>query len=158
MEFWAITMLLTYIAIMGFVLPGATVGTDIFKVKIRLLPYWFKFVSFVWFFAVLCYSIQYVAVRFLENNFLVTGINLALLLIAVSRDKKEDEFSNQIRLRSMYLSAILLFYLTGFSMSLLILSPNLTPGLKPSIIMMILNGALLVYLTNYYLSKYFFNR
>ena len=165
MEIFYFIMMATYLALMVFVLPSVTVGTDIFKVHIRLLPYWVKFISLGWLVSVVCYS-------YLFNNamevtpmgghfigkFLATGINLGLMLMAVSRDKKEDEYSNQIRLRSMYLSAILLFLLSGVFISCLMGSSNSTSEAGIMFFVMILNGVLLVYLTNYYLSKYFFNR
>lgn len=164
METWEIVMLLTYAALMVWVLPSVTVRTDIFKAHIKLLPYWVKFISLGWMFSVICYSWFYNGTvvsppgRPFVSEFVAIGINLGLFLIAVCRDKKEDEFSSQIRLRSMYLSAILLFLFSGIFISGSLLSSKSTSETGIWFFVMILNGALLVYHINYYLSKYFMNR
>lgn len=164
MEILHLVMVVTYLALICFVLPSLTVRADIFRVHIRLLPYWVKFVSLGWMVSITGYS--YLFSNIMEGNprgifiskFLAMGFNLGLLLMALSRDKKEDEFSDQIRLRSMYLSAILLFLLSGFFISCVLGSSNQTIETGTVLFVMILNGALLIYLANYYLSKYFMNR
>lgn len=164
METWEVIMLITYATLMVLVLPSVTVRVDIFKTHIKLLPYWVKFIGLGWMVSVICYSWLYSGTvvsppgRPFISEFVAIGINLGLLLMAVSRDKKEDEFSNQIRLRSMYLSSILLFLFSGILISGSMLSSESTSKNGNWFLVMTLNGALLVYLTNYYLSKYFMNR
>jgi hypothetical protein len=164
METLEVIMLLTYAALMVLVLPSVTVRADIFKTHIKLLPYWVKFMSLGWMVSVICYSWFYNGTvvsppgKPFISEFVAIGINLGLLLMAVCRDRKEDEFSDQIRLRSMYLSAILLFLFFGVFISGSLLSSKSTSESGIWFSVMILNGALLVYLTNFYLSKYFMNR
>ena len=155
-----------YLALAVFVLPPFTVRSDIFKPHIRLMPYWFKYVSFLWLCFIILFSfivnsqteaVQIESLLF-TNNFLSMGINLSLLVIATSKDKIEDEYSNQIRLRSMYLSAIWLFIFSGVFISVVRGSTNSTRATALDFWLIVLNGTLLVYLTNYYLSKYYFNK
>lgn len=164
METMEVIMLLIYAVLMVLVLPSVTVRTDIFKTHIRLLPYWVKYISWGWLILVVGFSWLYSGIVILPlgkpfvSEFVAIGINLGLLLMAVSRDKNEDEFSNQVRLRSMYLSTILMFLISGVFMSLSLLGKSLSSLVGMWFFVMILNGALLVYHTNYYLSKYFMNR
>lgn len=158
MENWGIVMMITYSLLGFFVLSTRKREFDILKVRLGLLPFWFKFIGFGWLIFVVCYSYIYNRVYFAENNFLFTGINIGLLLIVLSRDRKEDEFSDLIRLRSMYLSAITLFFLAGTMVSMTLLITHSYSKNTIVFLVILLDVTLMVYLTNYYWSKYLINK
>lgn len=158
MEIYGIIMMMAYFTIMCFVLPSGRVNTDILKVRLRLLPFGFKFIGLAWLIFVLCYSFINNWVYFSQNNFLFIGMNLGLLLLVVSRDRKEDEFSNHLRLRSMYLSALILFFLAGVFVTGSVWNTNSFPKNSIIYLVLLLNVSLLVYLTYYYLSKYIIHK
>ena len=131
---------------------------DVFKLNPFLLPFWWKFVGITWLLFVIVYSIIQGNFDPSNNNFLLAGFYFGLLIISFSKEKNEDEFAQQTRMKSMYISIISLFFLIGIFSSFEITNPGSFSKSAFVWIMMLFNATLIVYLAYFYLTKYGFKK
>jgi len=132
---------------------------DVFKLNPFLLPFWWKFVGIAWLlFVVLYSSIIQGDFNPSTNNFLLAGLYFGLLNIAFSKEKNEDEFAQQTRMKAMYISIISLFFLVGIFSSFEITDPGSFSRNAFVWVMMLFNATLIVYLGYFYLTKYGFKK
>ena len=90
------------------------------KAKIRLLPYWVKFMGIA--IATLSVTINWINIysrELLLAPFWQFGFSIGFLLICLSKEKNEDEMIMQIRLNTAFLS-----FFGGIILHLIILSIN----------------------------------
>ena len=127
---------------------------DVFKLNQILLPYWWKYIGIGSLVFVFVYAIWDGNIDPLKNRFLNAGIYFGLIQITFSREKFEDEFSAQIRIKAMYNSVISLFVLIGLFSSITISSPDSFEEVSFSTLLMMFNSILIVYLTYFYWTKY----
>jgi hypothetical protein len=153
METLGFILLAGYIFVALYIKPPKNRPIDVFKLNTNLLPYWSKFISLGWIAFVIFHAYFIRRIPWVENNFLLVGVNFGLVVICFSKSRNEDEFSMQIRWKSMYTSVITLFGFFGFAGAMKISVPNLQP---PGFyyLFMILNATLLVNIIYYYFSKY----
>ncbi len=100
-----ITLLLSFIIIAILInKKGSKTSLD-FKSKIRLLPYWVKFLGIaVTLFSLTIRWIEDLGNKIILENFWQFGIAIGLLLICLSKEKTEDEMLIQVRLNSVFIS------------------------------------------------------
>lgn len=127
---------------------------DVFKMNPVLLPHWWRFVGLGWLVIVFGFSIFEGNFNPSTNTFLLSGMYFGLLQLAFSKEKNEDEFDIQIRLKAMYISMISLFLLTGIYSSYEMINPNSFSTDSFLWFMMLLNATLIVYLIYFYITKY----
>ena len=106
------TILLGITAVL-FILIAAWIFKDksesyVFK-SLNLLPHWMKYVGLIW--AILSVILPIIFDFMFEGkNILgIQSANIGLLIICFSKDRVEDEMTNNLRLKSFYKSAILGF-------------------------------------------------
>lgn len=125
-----------------------------FKLNPHLLPYWWKFVGIGWLIFISVYSIAEGNFNPSTNTFLLSGMYFGLLQIAFSKEKNEDEYAVQIRIKAMYVSIISLFFLVGVFSSFEIISPDSFSKDSFRFFMMMFDATLIVYLSYFYYTKY----
>jgi len=131
---------------------------DIYKLNPFLLPFWWKFLGIAWLLFVVVYSIIQGDFNPSTNSFLQAGFYFGLFNIAFSKEKNEDEFAQQTRMKAMYISIISLFFLVGIFSTFEITSPGSFSKSAFVWIMMLFNATLIVYLGYFYFTKYGFKK
>lgn len=102
-----------YFGIVLYIIPKSGFEFDIYKIKFRLFPHWFKTIALFWIvFSILIYILFSSSIE-KSNEYLVCAINLALFVFLFSKQKNEDEFSEQIRFKSFTYSFAYFVALTG---------------------------------------------
>lgn len=147
-------LIVVYFIILFRFFPAGRRTLDVFKLNPHLLPYWWKFVGIGCLVAVFAYSIYQGNFDPLRNPLLLSGMYFSLLQIAFSKEKSEDEFDAQIRLKAMYVALISLFFLVGVYSSFELTNPNSFSANAFVWFMMLFNATLIVYLSYFYFTKY----
>ncbi|WP_319511929.1 hypothetical protein [uncultured Draconibacterium sp.] len=80
----------------------------VFK-TLNLLPRWMKYVGLIWVILSVILSIIFDFMFDVNNILGIQSANIGLLVICFSKDRVEDEMTNNLRLKSFYKSAILGF-------------------------------------------------
>ncbi len=151
-------LVVAYFIILLRFFPAGKRTFDVFKLNPHLLPYWWKFVGMGWLVFVFIYSTVKENFDFNSNSFLQVGTYFGLLQIAFSKEKNEDEFAAQIRIKAMYISIISLFFLVGVFSSFEITNPDSFSKNSFYFFMMLFNATLVVYLSYFYFTKYGFKK
>jgi hypothetical protein len=149
-------MIVGYCAILFRLFPAGRRTFDVLKLNPFLLPYWAKYAGIFWIVFVFIYSGITLNLNPSENTFLLVGIHFGLTMIAFSREKNEDEFAVQIRMKAMYISIISLFILTGIFASFEVMEPGSFSKNAFVFFLMMFDATLFVYLTYFYFTKYWF--
>lgn len=147
-----------YFVILLRFFPAGRRTFDVFRLNPNLLPWWWKFVGVGWLIFVTGYSILEGNFGLSTNKFLLVGVYFGLLQIAFSKEKNEDEFAVQIRVKAMYVSLISLFFLVGIFSSFEITNPDSFSKNVFLTFMMLFNATLVVYLSYFYFTKYGFKK
>jgi hypothetical protein len=147
-----------YFVILLRFFPAGRRTFDVFRLNPNLLPWWWKFVGVGWLIFVTGYSILEGNFGLSTNKFLLVGVYFGLLQIAFSKEKNEDEFAVQIRVKAMYVSLISLFFLVGIFSSFEITNPDSFSKNAFLTFMMLFNATLVVYLSYFYFTKYGFKK
>lgn len=147
-------LIIVYFIILVRFFPGGRRTLDVFKLKPVLLPHWGKLIGIGWLIFVFIHSILDKNFNPLTNSFLLSGIYFGLLIIAFSKEKREDEFATQIRLKAFYITMISVFFLVGVFSALILLYPESFFEKSFVFFMMMFNAILIVYLSYFYYTKY----
>ena len=151
-------LLVVYLIIMWHLFPNGRRSLDVFKLNPVLLPNWCKYTGLCWLIFVIVYSIIEGNFNPSTNKFLLAGMYFGLLQIAFSREKNEDEFSAQIRIKAMYISIISIFIIVGCISSISIAAQDSLKDFSFQFVMMMFNSVLIVFLVYFYWTKYGFIR
>ncbi|MDX8340621.1 hypothetical protein SLH46_15595 [Draconibacterium sp. IB214405] len=147
-------VIISYFIVLLRFFPFGRRTLDVFNLSPHLLPFWCKFVGMGWLLFVFCYSIIQGDTNPSTNPFLLSGIYFGLLQIAFSKEKNDDEFAEQIRMKAMYISMISFFFLAGIYSGYEIIEPNSFSENSFVWFMMLLNATFIVYLSYFYFTKY----
>ena len=156
----AIALLLctAYIVFIWYLFPSGRNSLDVFKLNPVLLPYWWKFIGLGCIASVFVYSIVEGDFNPSTNRFLLSGMYFGLLQIAFSKEKNEDEFALQIRIKAMYITIISIFFVVGMISSFSVIAPDAVQNDSFFFMMLMFNSVLIVYLTYFYWTKYGFKK
>ncbi len=159
-DFYAMFLSVILVFLLGWLLPLSGKSFDVLKLRLDLFPNWFKFIALGWVLLTLALTI---IVFYLDEKweyFLVVNLNFSFFLLLFSKEKEEDEFSEQIRLKAFlyafitYLTIIILFGAVYGSPSMSEIS-----FVNSNIVLQIFLGvALLSALVYFYVSKYKFSK
>jgi len=98
--YFGISIAILYVFLFGYLFPKTGTTYDLFSLRLDLYPHWMKYISLVLFlvFVVLIIVID----EFTEEwaSILIVSTNLCLFLLVFSKEKFEDEFSEQLRFKS----------------------------------------------------------
>ena len=113
MEGYDLIVLLIYIGLTIYIIPKSGVQFDLYRIRFRLLPHWFKFLAIIWILisVVGAFIISGKEEKWVE--YLNSSIDLALYVLIFSKQKEEDEFSEFIRFRSVTYSFVSLIAIIG---------------------------------------------
>ncbi|QGY45979.1 hypothetical protein GM418_20590 [Maribellus comscasis] len=89
-----------FMFLLGWLLPKTGKTYDVLKMHLDLFPHWFKWIGIVWFAVAFTVFLFVFHLNKSGLNFLVLNTNFSLFLFLFSREKREDEFSEQIRLKA----------------------------------------------------------
>lgn len=95
-----------FVFLVGWLLPGAGGTYDLFRLKLQLYPFWFKYAAVAWFLAAVVLVI-FVFSGAKPGDFVAVNLNFALFVFLFSKEKYEDEFTEQLRLKSFVYAFIL---------------------------------------------------
>lgn len=149
-------MIIGYFGILERLIPGRKRSFDVLKIHIRFLPPLAKIAGLLWIVFIFIYSAITSDLNPGTNIILLVGINFGLAIIVFSKEKKEDEFSSQIRLKAMFISIVSFFLLLGVFACFKVISPNSISKDSFVAIMMLSDATLVVYLIYFYFTKYRF--
>lgn len=150
-------IIIGYIIIAFYLFPPKSRPLDVFKLNPNLLPYWTKYAAITWIIFVIIHAYFIKRIEWTENNFLLVGVNIGLVILCFSKDRNEDEYSMQIRWRAMYISTISLFVFIGIAGAIRVILPqhNFEHGFY--FLFMWLNAALFANIVYFYTSKFFYS-
>ena len=80
----------------------------VFK-SLKLLPHWMKYIGLMWAILSVILPIIFDFMFDGKNSLGIQSANIGLLIICFSKDRDEDEMTNNLRLKSFYKSSILGF-------------------------------------------------
>ena len=105
-----------YFGILSYVLTVQWLTFDLYERKFRLLPYWFKFIALTWLLISIVLLFVFKDTLPKWNELLLSNFNISLFIFFFSKQKEEDEFSEQIRFKAFaysFVSIIALFGVIG---------------------------------------------
>jgi len=143
-----------YFVLFGYLFPKSGTTYDLFKLRLNLYPYWMKFVSIALIFS--CLIMILVIDNFLDERVqtFIAIVNLSLFIFVFSKEKYEDEFSEQIRFKS-FTYAFLTFLAFAGVFGVACIGNLDTVYFGNNLFIQIMIGvSLLVSLTYFYYTKY----
>lgn len=95
-----VIIIVFYIVMFRYLFPKSGTTYDLFKLRLNLYPYWVKFVSIALIF--ICLIMILFIDNFLDERVqtFIAIVNLSLFIFVFSKERYEDEFSEQIRFKS----------------------------------------------------------
>ncbi|MCK3683003.1 hypothetical protein [Maribellus sp. YY47] len=105
MTWFTLLIFFSYLILIIAIIPKSAFEFDLLQIKFNLLPYWSKLISLT---IIISAIIAFVSNRTADKalEYLVATINLALFIFLFSRQKTEDEFTEQIRFKSFTYSFV----------------------------------------------------
>jgi peptidoglycan/LPS O-acetylase OafA/YrhL len=112
MGWFSFAIFFSYLFLIMFIIPKSVFEFDLVKIRFRLLPNRFRILSVLIFVVTI---ITFIAINGKEQtaDFLIAGIDLALFILLFSKQKNEDEFSEQVRIKSFTYSFVSFVGLLG---------------------------------------------
>lgn len=102
-----------YIGILIYIIPTQWLTFDLYERKFRLLPNWFKILALVWLLVAVVIILVFKASLPKWDELLLSNINISLFIFFFSKQKEEDEFSEQIRFKAFTYSFVSIVAMFG---------------------------------------------
>lgn len=147
-----------YLGLSSFLVRRKAFSSDILSMKLRFFPYLFKWIGIILCVLIIAFGIldwnKYEYSKELTFYFL----NIGLFLVVFSKERIEDEFIHQIRLKALIVSFIGTIAVFGslFPMYLFLIF-DIQPWIARVSGLIIITVILTVYLFNFYYAKYVSN-
>lgn len=106
MEAYSIIVFCIYIGLLYYIIPSSALNFDLYERKFRLLPHWFKPAALIFALVALLVILTFRDSIANMNEMIISVINLSLFLIFFSKQKTEDEFSEQVRFKAFSYSFV----------------------------------------------------
>ncbi|AHW61512.1 hypothetical protein SAMN05444285_1377 [Draconibacterium orientale] len=106
MEAYSIIVFCIYIGLLAYIIPSSALSFDLYERKFRLLPNWFKAVALIFTIVALLAILIFRNSIENKNEMVISVFNLALFLVFFSKQKTEDEFSEQVRFKAFAYSFV----------------------------------------------------
>lgn len=153
MSWFSLGVFLSYLFLILFIIPKSAFEFDLVKIRFRLLPGWFRYLSgLIVGTSVIIFYLVYPNEQAAE--FLTAGINLALFIWLFSRQNNEDEFSEQLRLKSFTYSFVSFVALLGAFSALEINATESGFILNNFLLNVLLGASLLMALVYFYVTLF----
>ncbi|WP_319501218.1 hypothetical protein [uncultured Draconibacterium sp.] len=116
METYSFIILGIYIALLYYIIPSSSLSFDLYNRKFRLLPNWFKYVALI--FTIVALIVIFAFKDSIDNqrDVVVSVFNLTLFMVFFSKQKTEDEFSEEVRFKAFaysFVSFVALIFALG---------------------------------------------
>lgn len=108
MVVYGIVVLIIYLGLLIYILPAEGMTFDLYERKFRLLPYWFKIIAICWLIISLVLILVFQGSIAKWGELLLSNFNISLFIFFFSKQKNEDEFSEQIRFKAFTYSFVTL--------------------------------------------------
>ena len=155
-DIFPILLAVVLVFLMGWLLPKAGTSYDVFRLKLQLFPNWLKYISAFWILStlLLVFLLQFPGIES-QIYFLTVNLNFAFFIFFFTKDKSEDEFSEQLRLKA-FIYAFVLFVPVLLIFGALKGSSLILPAIfqEYTFVQFYLGIALLTALVYFYISKY----
>lgn len=159
-DYYPIFLSIILIFSLGWLLPVNGKTLDVLKLRLDLFPNWVKFVSVGWILVTLLLVIFVFHSTKRWEYFLTVNLNFSFFLMFFSKEKNEDEFSEQLRMKAFvyaiisFISIVILFGAVNIKQEMseiLFLNSNIT-------VQIFMGISLLSAIINFYVSKYKFSK
>lgn len=147
-----------YVVLLALLFPKSGTTYDLFKLRLRLYPFWMKFVSLgvILIFIILILVFDVCSAEW--ESCLIAVINLNLFVLVFSKEKYEDEFSEQIRFKSFSYAFLTFLAFAGVFGAASIGRIDSVYIQNNQFIQIMIGLSLLACLTYFYYTKYKFKR
>jgi hypothetical protein len=112
MKGFSFIVFFVYIVLVIYILPKR-MEFDLYKLEFRLFPHWFKIFALAYIVLSAIIALLFSSSIEKSDEYLISSINLSLFVILFSKQKHEDEFSEQIRFKSFTYSFVVFLALAG---------------------------------------------
>ncbi len=96
-----------------YVIPKSGFEFDMNRIKLRLYPNTFKFIAIGWIVISIILAVVFQNSSPRIGEYLLSSINLSLFVFVFSKQKSEDEFSEQVRFKAVSYSFITFVAMAG---------------------------------------------
>lgn len=103
---YSIVAFLLYFGLLIYIIPSSGLDFDLYERKFRLFPSWFKLIAFVWFLIAVILILVFKDSIPKWKELIFSNLNFSLFVSFFSKQKYEDEFSEQIRFKAFTYSFI----------------------------------------------------
>lgn len=142
-----------YIMLIIIIIPKSGFDFDLFEIKFRLLPYWTKWVSILLvLIALIFYLFNFEVEK--SRDYLISTINMALFLFLFSKQKNEDEYTQQVRFKSFTYSFVSLVALIGAFNAIGINASDSNFIVDSFMLSTLIGGSLVMSLLYFYITLY----
>lgn len=159
LDIYPIVLAVVFTFLIGWLLPKSGKSYDVFRLRLDLFPYWFKWLGAGLIVVSVCITLLLFRLEESRNHFLLANINFALFLILFSKERKEDEFSEQIRLKAFvyaFISFVAILIIYGALKGSKVFTSFI---MKDDVFVLIFLGiALVSALSYFYTTKYLSNK
>ncbi|WP_321376128.1 hypothetical protein [uncultured Draconibacterium sp.] len=106
MIIYSILLFCIYIGLLAYIIPSSALSFDLYERKFRLLPNWFKSGALI--FMIVAIIAVFILKDSIENQWetIFSIFNFVLFVTFFSKQKTEDEFSEQVRLKAFTYSFV----------------------------------------------------
>ncbi len=114
-NFYTIFLSIVMVFLLGWLLPLNGKTFDVLKLRLDLFPSWFKFISGGWILLTLILIVFIFDSNEKWEYFLMVNLNFSFFILFFSKEKDEDEFSEQIRMKAFiyafisFISIVIMF-------------------------------------------------
>jgi len=106
MVVYSIVIYFIYFGLLIYIIPSSALNFDLYERKFRLLPSWFKLISIFWLVLAIIAVVVFRDAIPNRKEVLISVFNFSLFITFFSRQKFEDEFSEQIRFKAFTYSFV----------------------------------------------------
>jgi len=118
MTLYSIIIFGIYFGLLIYIIPSSSLGFDLYERNFRLLPSWFKLLALLWLVIGLSGILIFKESIQKQNEVVFSVINLSLFISFFSKQKNEDEFSEQVRFKAItysFVSFVAMVFALGVS-------------------------------------------
>ena len=143
-----------YLGLSSFLIRRKSFKSDIMSIRLRFFPYLFKWIGIILCLLILAFGIVNWTKYEYSKEFTFYFLNIGLFLIVFSKERIEDEFIHQIRLKALIVSFIGTIAVIGsiFPMYLFLIF-EIQPWMARASGLIIITSILTVYLFYFYYAK-----
>ncbi|WP_297090874.1 hypothetical protein [uncultured Draconibacterium sp.] len=153
MKIYSIISFCIYIGLLLYIIPSSALSFDLYERRFRLLPNWFKTVAIIFTALALLALLIFKDAIANMNEMLISVFNLALFVTFFSKQKTEDEYSEQLRFKAFTYSFVSLVALI-FALSTMRITGSDGGCWSNFIVQSFMGGGMLIATLYFYLTLY----